>query len=267
VKADPGQVDQVLLNLAVNARDAMPCGGRLTLTTAGADLDEAYARAHPGVRPGRYALLAVADTGCGMDEETKARVFEPFFTTKQVGKGTGLGLATVHGIVTQSGGHVAVDSAPGRGTTFRVYLPRVEGALAPSPGSHHGVLPAGEVRGKTILLVEDEDTIRQLNGRILRLSGYTVLEAADGEEALRVWEGYPGPVHLLLTDVVMPRMGGRALAARLAAAHPGLKVLFLSGYTDDAVVRHGVSEAEAAFLQKPFTPAALLHKIGEVLGE
>jgi PAS domain S-box-containing protein len=262
VKADPGQLEQVLLNLAVNARDAMPRGGRLTVEVRGADLDATYARDHPDARPGPHVLLAVTDTGCGMDAATLARIWEPFFTTKGE-RGTGLGLATVHGIVKQSGGHVAVYSEVGHGTTFKVYLPRV--AQRPRAGkSHHGltVLPRGR---ETVLLVEDEDGVRALTRHVLRECGYTVLEARDGAEAMRLAEQHAGRIDLLLTDVVMPRMGGREVAERVAALQPGVRILFLSGYTDDAVVRHGILEAEVAFLHKPFSPAALALKVREVL--
>ena len=262
VKADPGQVEQVLLNLAVNARDAMPTGGRLTIATADVELNEGYARLHPEVRSGRYVLVAVTDTGCGMAEETQARIFEPFFTTKELGKGTGLGLATVYGIVQQAGGHVAVSSKPGHGSTFKVYLPRVEAAL--SAGAETG-LPRRASGTETVLLVEDEDAVRTLARRVLEARGYAVLEARDGAEALRLSGANSGEIQLLLTDVVMPGMSGRELADRLTALRPRLKVLYLSGYADDAVVRHGVLEAEVEFVQKPFTVDGLAHKIREVL--
>ena len=262
VKADPSQVEQVLVNLAVNARDAMPGGGRLTIETANVELDEGYSRLQSEVRSGQYVLLAVKDTGCGMDEATRGRIFEPFFTTKEVGKGTGLGLATVYGIVKQAGGHVALYSETGRGTTFKIYLPRVEDAL--SVGSECGLSrrPTGT---ETVLLVEDDDAVRALALNILRAVGYTVLEAHDGNEALGASERHKGPIHLLLTDVVMPGMGGRVLAGRLTGSHPGLKVLFMSGYADDAVVRHGVLEAEVAFLQKPFAVDGLVRKVRAAL--
>jgi PAS domain S-box-containing protein len=262
VRADPGQVEQVILNLIVNARDAMPRGGRITVELSDAELDETYALEHPEVRSGRYVLLAVTDTGCGMDQATVARVFEPFFTTKGE-QGTGLGLATVHGIVKQSGGHVAVYSEVGHGTTFKVYLPRVE---KPSPV---GKLLAGPTEvprgGETVLLVEDEDGVRVLSHRVLQSCGYTVLAARDGSEALRIAGEHAGRIDLLVTDVVMPRMSGREVAERLAGIHRGMKVLFLSAYTDAAVVRHGILEAEVAFLQKPFSPASLAAKVRKAL--
>jgi two-component system, cell cycle sensor histidine kinase and response regulator CckA len=263
VKVDPGQIEQVIMNLAVNARDAMPTGGLLTIETANVDLSEGYADAHPEVWAGRYVLLAVSDNGSGMDEATKTRIFEPFFTTKGVGKGTGLGLAVVHGIVKASGGHVAVYSEPGHGTTFKIYLPAID-SLRTGGISHPGIdaTPKG---AETVLLVEDDDGVRRLIAQTLRGAGYTVLEANHGGEAVRLAERYDGPVHLLVSDVVMPEMGGRVLAERLAAARPGMKVLFVSGYTDDAVVRHGVLEAEMAFLQKPFTPGLLVRKVRNVL--
>ncbi len=263
VKADPGQLEQVLMNLAVNARDAMPGGGRLTIETANVTLDNDYAAAHPGTRPGEYVMLAVRDTGTGMDAPTLARVFEPFFTTKAPGKGTGLGLAVVHGVVTQSGGRIDVSSKVGRGTTFRIYLPAAK-QRAPGGKSAPGLqsMPRGR---ETVLLAEDEDAVRALARHVLTSCGYTVLEAEDGREAVRVAEGHRGRIDLLVSDVVMPHLGGRQLAERLAAVQPGLKVLFLSGYAEDALLRHGVQEAEYAFLQKPFTPTGLAQKVREVL--
>ena len=263
VRADPGQIEQIVMNLAVNARDAMPQGGKLTIETRDAELDEEYARLHAGARPGPCVLLAVSDTGHGMTPEVRARVFEPFFTTKEMGKGTGLGLATVFGIVQQAGGHVAVYSEPGVGTAFKAYLPRVEES-ASSAESRSGAQapPKGT---ETVLLVEDEDAVRSLTRIVLQGAGYHVLEASDGGEALAVAGRYEGTIHLLLTDVVMPVLGGRQLAERLLALHPEMKVLFQSGYMDDAVVRHGVLQEKVHFLQKPFTPAALALKVREVL--
>ncbi len=263
VRADPGQVEQVLMNLAVNARDAMPTGGRLTIETRNVELDDEYARANPGARPGPHVLLAVSDTGCGMTDEVKARAFEPFFTTKGPGKGTGLGLATVYGIVAQSGGHVGIYSEAGARTTFKVYLPRAEGPVGGSK-LKSGVLPPP--RGaETVLLVEDDPGVRALSRHILAGCGYTVLEAGNGDEAAQAAVRHAGPIHLLVTDVVMPGQGGREVAEQLLERHPGLKVLYVSGYTDDAVVRHGVLHEAVNFLQKPFTPTGLAHKVREVL--
>jgi signal transduction histidine kinase/CheY-like chemotaxis protein len=265
VKADPGQIEQVLMNLAVNARDAMPLGGNLTIETANADLDETHTRGYPELRPGSYVVLAVSDTGIGMDEATRARIFEPFFTTKGPGQGTGLGLATVYGIVKQSNGQVDVSSEPGQGTTFKIHLPVVEEVIAPGKSQP---APNAPLRGnETILLAEDEPALRALTRHILQLHGYTVLEATPSDRALRIAEDYTGTIHLLVTDVVMPVMSGRQLAERLAAIRPGVKVLYLSGYADDAVIRHGILQAETAFLQKPFTPSSLAAKVREVLDQ
>lgn len=263
VRVDAGQMEQVLMNLAVNARDAMPQGGRLTIETANVELDESYSEDYLDVTPGRYVVMAVSDTGCGMDQKTIARIFEPFFTTKEAGKGTGLGLATVFGIVKQSGGHITVYSEPERGTTFRIYLPRVESNCEPHGEERPKHSPA---RGtETILVVEDAEMVRNLACRILRSHGYAVLEADNGAKALLICEQHAGPIDLVLTDVVMPEMSGRQLSEHLRERQLIPKVLFMSGYTDDAVVRHGILEAEASFIQKPFTPASLAQKVRDVL--
>jgi CheY-like chemotaxis protein len=262
VKVDPGQIEQVITNLAVNARDAMPLGGQLTIETAEVELAEPYTRTHADARPGRFAMLAVSDTGCGMAPEVKARIFEPFFTTKGVGRGTGLGLAVVHGIVKQSGGNIDVYSEVGKGTSVKVYLPLAPAPMAASPDGASEVASAG---CETILLVEDEDSVRELATLVLEECGYTVLTANDGEAAVRIVDTCQKKIDILVTDVVMPVMGGRRLAEILRARLPELRVLFMSGYTDDAVVRHGVLQAEVDFLQKPFTPQSLAHKVRAVL--
>ena len=264
VKADPGQIEQVIMNLAVNSRDAMPDGGRLTIETGPLHLDEVSARQHGGAAPGHYAMLAVTDTGCGMDEATRSRLFEPFFTTKEQGKGTGLGLSTVYGIVEQSGGHIWVYSELGRGTTIKICLPvAAEEVVAVADTSD---VLAPPIKGaETILLVEDAARVREVVREILEMNGYRILEAQHGAEALEISGRHDGPIHLMVTDVVMPQMSGRELAQRLAPLRPEMRVLYMSGYTDDAIVRHGVLEAGTAFLSKPFTPDALAAKVRSLL--
>jgi PAS domain S-box-containing protein len=263
VKVDPVSIEQVLMNLAVNARDAMPHGGRLTIETAAVDLDETYTVNHAGVVPGRYVMISVSDTGEGMDETTRSRIFEPFFTTKEQGKGSGLGLATVYGIVTQSGGHIWVYSEPGHGTVFKVYLPHAEATKTVLP-AETGPATAKKGGWETVLLVEDENAVRALAREVLRRHGYVVLEARHGVDALRVAERHPDDIHLMITDVVMPHMGGRELAERLATARPKMKVLFMSGYTDQAVMHRHLTPG-SAFLQKPFTPEAFARKVRSIL--
>jgi two-component system, cell cycle sensor histidine kinase and response regulator CckA len=265
VKSDPNQIEQVIMNLVVNARDAMPTGGTLTIATEGVSVDEGFASEHIGARVGPHVKITVRDTGTGMAREVMARVFDPFFTTKEKGKGTGLGLSMVFGSVRQSGGFVTVESTPGDGASFHVYLPASDpdGEEPPAYAPSHA--PARLVGTETILLVEDEAQVRVLTARVLRDHGYQVLEAARPSAALRVLGAHEGPLHLLLTDVVMPEMGGPALAEKVLAQRPDLRVLFMSGYTDDAMVRHGVLESAVAFLQKPLTPQTLLARVREVL--
>jgi PAS domain S-box-containing protein len=263
VRADPGQVEQLIMNLAVNARDAMPNGGKLTIETANVDLDQAYARAHVAVTPGRYVMISVSDTGVGMTPEVRDRVFEPFFTTKEKGKGTGLGLSTVYGIVKQSNGNIWVYSEPGNGTTFKIYLPRLDEPLEELRKKVvDGELPRGS---ETIFIVEDEKEVLTLAGRLLKRQGYHVLEASNGEEALKVCKERKEPIHLLLTDVVMPQMSGRQLAEQLKQVCQDFKVLYMSGYTDNAITHHGVLERGMNYLQKPFTVEGLARKVREVL--
>jgi signal transduction histidine kinase/ActR/RegA family two-component response regulator len=265
VKADPGQVEQVLMNLVVNARDAMAEGGKLTIETANVDLDKGYTQSRIDLKPGRYVMLAVSDTGCGMSAETVSRIFEPFYTTKESGRGTGLGLSTVHGIVKQSDGHIEVYSELGQGTTFKVYLPRVEGATEPiRPHAPVMNAPGG---GERILLVEDEAAIRRMVRKSLELRGYSVVEAIDGSEAISIVERGTQPLQLLITDVVMPLMSGPELAQRMATMRPDLRVLFVSGYTDRALIHQGLRRPGTAFLQKPFTPDVLAQKVREILDQ
>jgi PAS domain S-box-containing protein len=259
-KADAGQIEQILMNLVINAIDAMPEGGKLRIDTANADLDDEYVVAHAGMKPGRYVMLAVSDTGVGMSKATRDRIFEPFFTTKDKGKGTGLGLSTVFGIVEQTGGSIYVYSELGRGSAFKVYLPRVDDVAATASAKAPAQLSRG---AETVLLVEDEDQLRRVTVSLLTRSGYRVLEGRDGHEALRICEQHVGPIELLLTDVVMPQMNGRQLAERVVTMRPGIKVLYMSGYTDGILV--GQLSSAAAFLQKPFTGAVLTRKVRETL--
>jgi len=264
VRADPSQLEQVILNLTVNSRDAMPRGGTVTIETANAVLDEEGARRHPGGRPGEYAVLSVSDTGEGMDPSTLARIFEPFFTTKKEDQGTGLGLSTVQGIAEQSGGHVSAESEPGRGTSLRVYLPRAAGG---SEGEAARAAPAAPAPpGRTVLVADDSDGIRRLVRQVLERGGHAVLEARTAEEALTVAGAHPGPIHVLLTDVVMPGMNCREMAARLSATRPELRVLYMSGYADDAVLAQHAREGSIDFIEKPFSALALERKVGEILG-
>lgn len=264
VKADPGQIEQVLLNLAVNARDAMVQGGRLTIEARNVELDDAYKDGHQPVVPGRYVMLAVEDTGCGIDRATQARIFDPFFTTKELGKGTGLGLATVYGIVKQSGGYIWVYSELTKGTIFKVYLPHVEELAHPAAQIEPENLAS---RGsETILLAEDSEAVREMTREYLESVGYTVLEAASGQEALLRAKDFTGMIHLLLSDVVMPEMSGTTLASQMVLLRPGIRIIFTSGYTDETIARQGVLDPGVAFIQKPYRPKALARKIREVLG-
>jgi signal transduction histidine kinase len=266
IKADPGYIGQLLMNLVVNARDAMPNGGKLTIATSNVTLDENHTRTHTGATPGDYVMMSVSDTGTGMTDEVKARVFEAFFTTKPKGKGTGLGLATCQNIVQQCGGHIEVQSEPGQGTTFKIYFPRVEQAMdAPAQPIATSPPPRGT---ETLLLVEDDSSVRHLACRILEAQGYRVVRANNGQDALHMAREYKGsPIRLVVTDVIMPQMNGKVMAEWLKTIYPGLKILFTSGYTDDAIAHHGVLEDGVAFLAKPYTPATLARKVRAMLDD
>ena len=263
VEADPAQLEQVVLNLVVNARDAMPQGGKIVIETTNLELDEAYAHQHVAVSPGRYVMLAVSDHGCGMDAETLKHIFEPFYTTKHHAEGTGLGLSTVYGVVKQNGGNVWVYSEEGQGTTFKVYLPQVNHVLDIRKTEALSTAVVGGT--ETVLLAEDEKLVRKFVRSILESNGYTVLEAHHGSEALRLALQHPGPIHLLLTDMVMPLMDGKLLAQRMLGLRPGIRVLYMSGYSENAVVHHGVLESGMAFIEKPFTVETLARKVREAL--
>lgn len=262
IKADPTQFEQVLMNLAVNARDAMPQGGKFTIETANVEIDETYVQQHPSAKPGPYVMLAVSDTGVGIDKETQSRIFEPFFSTKEIGKGTGLGLSTVFGIVKQSGGSIGVYSEPGHGTTFKIYFPRYEEAPVVIRKEEAKPLRGGS---ETILLVDDAAPLRGLTRRLLEDCGYTVLDSGDPAEALRIAGQHKGPLPLLITDVIMPGFSGPVLAERLVATRPETKVLYASGYADDAAVKHGMIGPDRAFLEKPFTRDDLIRKVRDLL--
>ncbi|MGH9856543.1 MAG: response regulator, partial [Acidobacteriota bacterium] len=264
IKADPGQIEQLMINLVVNARDAMPEGGKLTVEITNVELDENYAFNHAVVKPGRYVMLAITDTGCGIDEATLTRIFEPFFTTKEEGKGTGLGLSTVYGIVKQSGAHIWVYSQLAIGTTFKIYFPRVDEEL------EKVIAPATAAdltgRGEVILLVDDNQSVRTAVGTYLEMKGYQVFSAGSGKEALEISRKEKGPIHLIVTDMVMPEMTGPQLVSQIISERPQLKVLFMSGYTDESIKRSGMLQAGAAFLQKPASMESLLRKIRELFG-
>ena len=263
IEADAGQLEQIIMNLAVNARDAMQPGGKITIETSNVEVDEEYAAQHPSTHAGPHVMLSVTDTGCGMDAKTKAHMFEPFFTTKEFGKGTGLGLSTVYGIVKQSGGSIWVYSEVGIGTTFKIYLPCVDSVIEiAAPSDKSGKVARGS---ETILIVEDEKALLEVTHRSLEAAGYAILAANSPAEAIRISGSHPGPIHLMVTDVIMPGMSGAELASRLSASRPEMKVLFVSGYTDDTIVRHGVLEPGLAFLQKPFSPRTLARKVSEIL--
>ena len=265
VRADVGQIEQVIMNLAVNGRDAMPNGGKLTIETTNVELDEFYVRSHVDVKPGHYVMFSVSDTGVGMSPEVRERIFEPFFTTKDKGKGTGLGLSTTYGIVKQSEGHIWVYSVQGKGTTFKIYLPRVN---EPLEDIREEVLKEDLPHGnETILIVEDEEEVRKLSGKILERQGYRILETSNGDDALLACERHKSPIHLMLADVIMPGMSGSELAKLLKPLYPEIKILYMSGYTDDAIVRHGVLQKGVNYIQKPFTMERLARKVREVLNK
>jgi CheY-like chemotaxis protein len=263
-RADAGQIEQVIMNLVVNSKDAMPNGGKITISTANVGLGDDLRRQYSYIQPGRYVMLSIGDTGQGMDRETQSRIFEPFFTTKEKGKGTGLGLSTVYGIIKQTGGYIFAQSEVGRGTIFRIYLPRVEEAA--EPAHHTRTTQVATGGSETVLLVEDEECVRQLVKDTLEAKGYSVLEACHGEAAMSIAAAHQKQIHILITDVVMPGMSGRELAKSLCKARPGIKVLLLSGYTEDAIIHQGVLDSGTAFLQKPFTLQALSRKVREILG-
>jgi CheY-like chemotaxis protein len=265
IMADPGQIEQVLMNLAINARDAMPNGGRLTIQAQNVKLEDSFRVGDVQVVPGPYVMIAVEDTGCGMDRKTQSRIFDPFFTTKELGKGTGLGLATVYGIVKQSGGYIWVYSEVNKGTVFKIYLPLIQSAArAPEQNAPE----KAALRGcETILIAEDSDSLREMAKEYLESVGYNILEGSSGKEALQRAKDFDGPIHLLLTDVVMPEMNGADLASEIASLRPGIKVIFTSGYTPDAIARQGVLDPAVTFIQKPYRPKALARKIREVLDE
>jgi CheY-like chemotaxis protein len=263
VRADPTQIQQVVMNLAINARDAMPRGGKLTIETAHIDIEPSEAIERSKLPPGRFVMLAVRDTGCGMSQEVQSHLFEPFFTTKEVGKGTGLGLSTIYGIVKQSGGSIRVSSELGKGSTFEVYLPRLDDVRPPFTEMSPIVSP--RVGEEVVFLVEDEDGVRALTRQVLERQGYTVREARNGLQALRLEQENPGPIDLLVTDVIMPEMDGRELAEQMLARRPDLRVLYVSGYTDNALLSGGAEQEEPAFLQKPYSPNDLARKVREVL--
>ena len=262
VKMDLGQIDQILMNLAVNARDAMPLGGKLVIETSNAELDETNLIQYSYAKPGRYVVLSVSDTGCGMDKETQAHIFEPFYTTKAPGQGTGLGLSTVYGIVKQSEGYVWVYSEPGNGARFKIYLPRVDAVAEPTPAAADSPILGGS---ETILLVEDDDAMRGLTRSCLESGGYFVLDAANGESATREATKHCAPIHLLITDVVMPGVSGSSLAKTLVASRPLMKVLYMSGYTADLIAQQGILDRQTLLLEKPFTKEALLHKVRKAI--